>query len=101
MPEVHSVYATVRNPKPGTDDTGQVTTGYYTLADDVLTMTDSKGAAVRNSHTGEPFTQMRLGDDAQAIAKRLTMEVYRMLRGEMAPTVRGRTRARLSAVGVA
>jgi hypothetical protein len=34
-------------------------------------MTDSKGAPVRGLNTG--------GDDAPAIAKRLTMEVYRML----------------------
>jgi hypothetical protein len=37
-------------------------------------MTDSKGAPVRGLNTGE-----RDGDDAPAIAKRLTMEVYRML----------------------
>jgi hypothetical protein len=43
--EVHSIYATVRQPKNG--DTAQVTTGYYTLADGVLTMTDSKGEPVR------------------------------------------------------
>jgi hypothetical protein len=32
---------------------GQVTIGYYTLADGILTMTDSKGAPVRNTNTGE------------------------------------------------
>jgi hypothetical protein len=30
---------------------------------------------------------MQLGDDAPAIAKRLTMEIYRMLRGETATGV--------------
>jgi hypothetical protein len=40
MLEVHSVYATVRLPKAG-EDPGQVTTGYYRIADGVLTMTDS------------------------------------------------------------
>jgi hypothetical protein len=94
MPEAHSVYATVRNPKPGTDDTGQVTTGYYVLVDGVLTMTDSTGAAVRDSHTGEAYThKIQLGDDAGAIARRLTMEIYRMLRGETAPSVSGFGRA--------
>ncbi len=44
--EIHSVYVTVLQPKDATDP-GQVTTSYYTLADGVLTMTDSKGAAVR------------------------------------------------------
>ena len=92
MPEVHSVYATVRPPKVG--DTGQVTTGYYTLADDVLMMTDSKGAAVRGLTTGEPVKHtMRPGDEAPAIAKRLTLEIYRMLRGETAQTATGFNRA--------
>jgi hypothetical protein len=50
-------------------------------------MTDSKGAPVRSLNTGEKIPRkMRDGDDAPAIAKRLTMEVYRMLRGETAPT---------------
>jgi hypothetical protein len=42
-------------------------------------MTDNKGAAVR---TGEKYLQkMQLGD-APAVAKRLTMGIYRMLRDE-------------------
>jgi hypothetical protein len=50
-------------------------------------MTDSKGAPVRSPNIGEKILhKMRDGDDAPAIAKRLTMEVYRMLRGEIAPT---------------
>jgi hypothetical protein len=36
---------------------------------------------------------MRDGDDAGAIAKRLTMEIYRMLRGETAQTATGFGRA--------
>jgi hypothetical protein len=88
MSEVHSVYATVRLPKDG--DTGQVTTGYYTLADGVLTMTDSKAASVRNTNTGEKILhKMNFGDDASAIAKRLTMEIYRMLRGETLQSATG------------
>ena len=89
MPEVHSAYATVRNPKDA-DDPGQVTMGYYTLADGVLRMTDSKGAAVRNLNTGEKtLHKMKPGDDGRAIANRLTMEIYRMLRGETAQTATG------------
>jgi hypothetical protein len=57
-------------------------------------MTDNKGAAVREMHTGEKYLQkMQLGDDAPAVAKRLTMGIYRMLRGETAPTVSGFGRA--------
>jgi hypothetical protein len=85
MPEVHSVYATVRLPK-GDNDPGQVTIGYYTLADGILTMTDSKGAPVRDLNSGEKILHtMQDGDDAPAIAKRLTMKIYRMLRGESGP----------------
>jgi hypothetical protein len=79
MLEVKSVYATVRLPKDG--DTGQVTIGFYTLADGVLTMTDSKGAPVRESQSGDTYLhKMKPGDNAEAIANRLTLEIYRMLR---------------------
>jgi hypothetical protein len=91
MPEVLHVYATVRNPTKGrVDDPGQVTTGYYTLVDGVLMMTDSKGAPVHDLNSGEKILhKMQLDDDATVIAKRLTMKIYRMLRGETAPTVTG------------
>jgi hypothetical protein len=44
-------------------------------------MTDNKGAAaVREMHTGEKSLQkMQLGDDAPAVAKRLTMGIYRRM----------------------
>ena len=75
---------------PTNGDTGQVTTGYYTLTDDVLTMTDGRGATVRRHETGEPIKRtMRLGDEAQAIAEQLTLEIYRMLRGKTAQTAAG------------
>jgi hypothetical protein len=90
---VKSVYATVRQPKDATD-TGQVTIGFYTLADGVLTMTDSKGAAVRERQSGETYThKMQPGEDAEVIAKRLTLEIYRMLRGETAAPATGFGRA--------
>jgi hypothetical protein len=48
----------------------------------------------RDWHRREDHTHtMRLGDDPAAIAKRLTMEIYRTLRGETAPTVTGFGRA--------
>src|SRR5437667_11447934 len=69
MLEVHSVWATVRPPKDATD-LGQVTIGYYTLADEladgVLTMTDSTGAAVRERQFGEKYThKLKPGEDAR------------------------------------
>jgi hypothetical protein len=85
MPEVFHVYATVRLPN-GDNDPGQVTTGYYTLADGILTMTDSKGTPVRDLNSGEKVThKLAAGDDAAVIARRLTMKIHRMLRGESGP----------------
>ena len=81
MPEVHSVYATVRLPTNG--DTGQVTTGYYTLGDGVLTMTDSQGAPVRDLNNGEMVThKVKEGEDPRSIASRLTLKIYRMMRSD-------------------
>jgi len=67
---------------------GQPSPDLDQAADSVLTMTDSKGAPARSLNTGEKILhKMRDADDAPAIAKRLTREVCRMLRGETAPTV--------------
>jgi len=53
-----------------------------------LTMTDGKSAPARSLNTGEKILRkMRDGHEAPAIAKRLTREVCRVLRGETAPTV--------------
>jgi hypothetical protein len=94
MHEVHSVWATVRRPRDDGTDLGQVTAGFYTLADGVLTMTDSKGAAVRKTQSGEKYMhKMKNGDDARAIANRLTLEIYHMLRGETAQSATGFNRA--------
>jgi hypothetical protein len=85
MLEVHTVWAQVRRPRDDTD-LGQVTDGYYTVADDVLTMTDKKGVPVRDLTSGEKFTRkLKPGEDAGQVASRLTMEVYQMLRGENGP----------------
>jgi hypothetical protein len=90
---VHEVWATVRQPK-GDGDTGQVTLGFYTLADDMLTMTDSKGVPVRRTDSGEKIVhKMKEGDDDRRIASRLTLETYHMLRGETAATATGFGRA--------
>jgi hypothetical protein len=57
-------------------------------------MTDSGGARVRSLNTSEKMLhKMRDGDDAGAIAKRLTMEIYRMLRGEAVQSATGLNRA--------
>jgi hypothetical protein len=84
MLEVHSVWAQVRQPTDGSD-LGQVTDGYYTLVDDLLTMTDKKGAPVRDLTSGEKFIhKLKPDEDPRQVAGRLTLKVYRMLRGETA-----------------
>ncbi len=82
MPEVHSVYVTVRRPTNGY--TGQFTTGYYTLADGVLTMTDSKGRHVRSTNGGDAYRHKM--DDPRAIAGVLILEIHRMFRGKTVQT---------------
>jgi hypothetical protein len=77
MPEVHSVYATVRRPSGRDGDLGQVTEGYYTLQDGLLTMTDSAGVAVRKIKTGEKITHhVQPAEDARSVACRLTLQIY-------------------------
>jgi hypothetical protein len=91
---VHEVWATVRRPKDDGTDLGQVTAGYYTLADGMLTMTDSTGVPVRKMQSGEKYThKMKEGEDDRQIASRLTREIYHMLRGETAATATGFGRA--------
>lgn len=77
MPEVHSTYAIIANPNPAIPgDTGRISVGYYIVTDGVLTMTDSKGAAVRNPHNGERCThKLADGEDSRAIASRLTKKI--------------------------
>jgi hypothetical protein len=80
MPEVKQVAAILANPGPH-DPTGRVTIGYYVLTDDVLTMTDSKGAPVR-SRGGDKYEQkIKEGDNVTLIAQRLTMKIYRSRTG--------------------
>jgi hypothetical protein len=43
-------------------------------------MTDSKGAPVR-SHGGDKYEQKIGGDNVTLIAQRLTMKIYRVVRG--------------------
>jgi hypothetical protein len=86
MPDVKQVIAIVSNPiSTNPNDHGRVTIGYYVLQDGLLTMTDGEGAAVRG-RAGEKIThKMRPGDDAGTIARRLTLQIHRMARGESGP----------------
>jgi hypothetical protein len=80
MSEVQSVTVQVRAPTD--NDPGQVTTGYYTVADGILTMTQPNGEPVIGEQ-GERFTQSISADDnVRAIAGLLTRKVRRAIRGE-------------------
>ena len=77
---------TIQVKAPKGDDPGQVTTGYYTLADHILTMTDSSGRPIRRATTGESFTcKIKPGDNHVAFAGQMTLEIRRTMRGENAP----------------
>jgi hypothetical protein len=82
MPEVKSVAVIVSNPThPG--DPGRATIGYYVLEGDVLTMTDGDGVPVRRRHGGDVYKHtLQDGEDPAVIAKRLTLSIYRMARGD-------------------
>ena len=76
MPDVKKVFITVRNPSDG--DPGQVSTGYYTIANGVMTMTDGAGTPMRHQTTGELFTwKLRPGDKEISIANMMTRKVRR------------------------
>ncbi|WP_027578396.1 hypothetical protein [Bradyrhizobium sp. Ai1a-2] len=82
MSEVKQVSAIVANPSMLRDnDPGQVTIGYYTLKDDVLTMTDGTGEPVRNRYGEKTTHKLQAGEAPDVIAKRLTLKIYRRIRG--------------------
>ena len=84
MSEVQHITVQIR--RPTGDDPGQVTTGYFTLADGILTMTTSSGVPIRRATTGERFTcKIKPGDNHVAIAGQLTLQVRDELRGENRP----------------
>ena len=83
MPDVKQVTAIVSNPSSlDPTDTGRVTIGYYVLEGNLLTMTDGEGKPFRGT-SGERVTQkIQAGEDPSIVAKRLTMRIYRMVRGD-------------------
>ena len=80
MPEVRSVIAQLRAAGPG--ETGQITTGFYVVEDDVLIMTHPDGAPVdefRYRHTLRPT------DNEKTIASIFTKEIRTEMLGEVVP----------------
>ena len=85
MSEVKRVTVQIRRPQSD-DDVGQVSHGYYVIENDVLTMTDPDGVPVRDEVTGETYVhKIKDGDNSQAIAGQLALQIRGMLRGENAP----------------
>ena len=80
MSEVHQVIVTIKPPKGSFP--GQVTYGWYTLRDGVVTLTDREGNPA-GEETGRKFThKLAAREDARAIACKLTKHA---LRGNSAP----------------
>jgi hypothetical protein len=77
MPEIKEVSVIIANPVTRSD-TGRATIGFYTVSDGVLTMVDGDGKPVFRRHSGDIYThELKDGDDPVAIAKRLTMSIWR------------------------
>lgn len=86
MPEIHMVIVQINRPQfEGKEqvDPGRVSYGFYTIADGLMTMTDSDGSPMRDIKTGEVFThRLRDGEDAEPVARALTKKIRRMLVGD-------------------
>ena len=83
MSEVRQVIVTIRPPKGNFP--GQVCYGWYVIADGVVTLTDREGNPA-GEETGRKFThKLAPGEDARAIACKLTKELRLALRGTSAP----------------
>jgi len=83
MSEVRQVIVTIKPPKGNFP--GQVAYGWYTLQDGVVTLTDREGNPA-GEETGRKLThKLAPGEDARAVACKLTKELRLALRGNSAP----------------
>ena len=98
MSEVRSV--TVQIYAPSGNDHGQVTYGYYTVDDGMLTMTDEDGAPIvaDGQMFQEAVPDARMADQ---VAGRLTRLVRRALRGDTEAQERFRRPMTLGKAGFA
>jgi hypothetical protein len=91
--EVKMLYAIVSNPSGRGGDTGRACQGYFAQDGNTVTMTDENGIPIRDVE-GERIThELQTGERADVIAKRLTLKIFRALRGD---DVGGFNRERLS-----
>jgi len=64
-------------------DAGVVAEGWYVRDGDTLTMTDRDGLVLRDEDTGARYThRLEPGQDADAVAKRLTLRRYRAMNAD-------------------
>ena len=82
-PEVHSLFVPL---KPRTRNRpAQLVLGYYTVVDDLLTMTDAEGNPATDE-TGKVYTaKLGPGDNARETAGQLTKTLRLALLGKDAP----------------
>jgi hypothetical protein len=78
-PEVHQVWIHVK--LPTSTRPAQLAYGFYTLKDDVVTMTDRKGVPATDQQ-GRTYTSKLDGETPQLIAGRLTKKLRDALHGK-------------------
>jgi hypothetical protein len=79
-PDVHRIVVQLSAPKGS--DPGRVTTGYYTVEDSVLTMTDASGVPIRRS-SGDFFTRkLEPDENPRKWAGIYTKEIRRSIHGD-------------------
>lgn len=79
MPEVKHVNVTIK--PPNRTFPGQICIGYFTLEDGVVTMTDAKGVPAVDVNEKKYTHKLEPGQDARAIACKMTKELRNALRG--------------------
>jgi len=86
IPTVEQVIVPLTPPSKGREATW--TYGYYTVKDDVVTMTDKDGKPVIDQH-GKTYSQKLDGETPRLIAARLTKKIRLALRGTRPGQVAG------------
>ena len=82
MPDVKSVTIQIRPRSGRAGDTGQVSFGYYTVEDGVLTMTDGDGRPVRRRDGELMQRKLKPGDDAETFARIFTRSFRLHVQGD-------------------
>jgi hypothetical protein len=86
MSEVHQIIVQIKPPNSRKNFHGQVTFGYYTLVDDVVTLTDRDGKPA-GVETGKKWRhKLEPNENARSVAARMTKQLrLALLPGGKAP----------------